>query len=151
MEGLVIALSGCGFAGSLSAGLPLRRVVGCAEEVADRSGDNDRWRLASRVFRCVGMYPPELVRLCRGFGVGDSYGDPSEDLIVGWVCSYREEGWLWLFVVCGVVILRVRWICLICAGRVVCVIGVDGCRVGRVVMVGGGDTIIVVDTDDHPV
>ena len=42
-DGKMIALSGCGFAG-----LPLRRVVGCAEEVADRSGDNDRWRLASR-------------------------------------------------------------------------------------------------------
>ena len=33
-----------------------------------------RWRLASRVFRCVEMYPPELVRLCRGSGVGEELG-----------------------------------------------------------------------------
>ena len=44
---------------------------------------------------------------------------------------------MWLFVVCGVVILRVRGIGLICAGRVVGVIGVDGGGVGRFVAVGG--------------
>jgi hypothetical protein len=45
---------------------------------------------------------------------------------------------LWLFVVCGVVIIRVRGIGLICAGRDVgVVIGVNGGGVGRFVVVGG--------------
>ena len=44
---------------------------------------------------------------------------------------------MWLFVVCGVVIMRVRGIGLICAGRVVGVIGVNGGGVGRFVVVGG--------------
>ena len=57
-DGNMVAESGCGSAGSLSEGLPLRRVVGCAEEVADRSGDVGRWRLASWVSSCVGVYLP---------------------------------------------------------------------------------------------
>ena len=41
--------SGCGSAGSLSAGLLLRRDAFCAEEVAVDSGDDGRWRLGGRV------------------------------------------------------------------------------------------------------
>ena len=78
MEGIegwnIVAESGCGSAGSLSEGLPLRRVVRCAEEVAGRSGDVSRWRFVSRVSRWVEMHPPELVCLCRGSGVGEERG-----------------------------------------------------------------------------
>ena len=64
MEGVVVGLcaklddvgadrvsteSGCGFAGSLSAGLLLRRDVVWAEEVADNSGDAGRLRLEAWV------------------------------------------------------------------------------------------------------
>ena len=52
-DGSMVAESGCCSSGSLSARLPLRRVVACAEEVADRSGDvglADAWRVG-----CVGV------------------------------------------------------------------------------------------------
>ena len=47
--GRVLMESGCGSAGSLSAGLLFRRDVVCAEEVAVDFGDAGRWRLESRV------------------------------------------------------------------------------------------------------
>jgi len=47
--GRVLMESGCGSAGSLSAGLLLRRDAFCAEEVAVDSGDAGCWRLESRV------------------------------------------------------------------------------------------------------
>ncbi len=51
--GRVFMESGCGSAGSLSAGLLLRRDAFCAEEVAVDSGDAGRWRLGGRVGGCV--------------------------------------------------------------------------------------------------
>ena len=74
-------------------------------------------------------------------GPWDGSGDPSEDLLVGWVRSFRRWG-LWLFVVCGVVILYIQGIGLICAGRVVGVIRVNGCGVGRIIMVGGHADVV---------
>ena len=45
----VLMESGCGSAGSLSAGWLFCHDVVCAEEVADDSGDAGRWRLEGRV------------------------------------------------------------------------------------------------------
>ncbi len=47
--GRVLMDSGCGSAGSLSAGLLFRGDVFCAEEVAVDSSDANRWRLGGRV------------------------------------------------------------------------------------------------------
>ncbi len=49
---------------------------------------------------------------------------------------------MWLFVVCGVVIMRVRRIGLICAGGVFGVVGVDGSGVGRFVVMGGYTDVV---------
>jgi hypothetical protein len=74
-------------------------------------------------------------------GPWDGSGDPTEQLIVCGVRSFRR--WrLWLFVVCGVMILRVRRIGLVFAGRIVCVVGVNGSRVGRVFVVGGHTDVV---------
>ena len=67
--------------------------------------------------------------------------DPSDYLIVCWVCLFGWWG-LWLFVVCGVVIMRVRRVGLICTGRVVGVIGVDGGGIGRFVVVDGYTDVV---------
>ena len=47
--GRVFMESGCGSAGSLSAGVLLRRDTFCTGEVAVDSGDAGRWRLGGRV------------------------------------------------------------------------------------------------------
>ena len=75
-------------------------------------------------------------------GPRDGSGDPTEYLVVSGVRSFRR--WrLWLFVVCGVMILRVRGIGLVFAGRILCVVGVDGSSVGRVFVVGGHADVVM--------
>jgi hypothetical protein len=49
---------------------------------------------------------------------------------------------MWIFVVCGVMTLRVRGIGLVCAGRVVGVVEVNRSRVGRVFVVGGHADVV---------
>ena len=49
---------------------------------------------------------------------------------------------MWLFVVCGVVIMRVRGIGLVCAGGVLGVVGVDGSGAGRFVVMGGYSEVV---------
>ena len=49
---------------------------------------------------------------------------------------------MWLLVVCGVVILRVRGIGLVFAGGIVCLVSVDGSGAGRVVVVGGHADVV---------
>ena len=71
--GRVLMDSGCGSAGSLSAGLLFRRDVFCAEEVAVDSGDAGRWRLGGRVGGYVLTWPLVLVWFCRSC-VGDGRG-----------------------------------------------------------------------------
>ena len=72
--GKVLLESGCGSAGSLSAGLLFRLDVVFAEEVADNSGDAGRWRLKGRVGRYVAMQPLVVLWLCRCSCVGDGRG-----------------------------------------------------------------------------
>ena len=65
--------SGCGSAGSFSAGVVVRRDVFLAEEVEMDSGDAGRWRFGGLLGGYVVTYPLVLVWFCRSRG-GDGCG-----------------------------------------------------------------------------